>query len=189
MKNLLQRQWPLIALAFLLALVSFYLVRGGSRITRDVIENAIMSGEGLKLKDIHYTHDDPREGVKWILDAKEVKFSGDKKNILFTDFFLMVESETRASIKLRGKRGSYSRDSGEINLWEDLEGSSEDGYRLLTEYLMINEKDGHLSTDKPVKIYGPFFSVAGTGLFIDLRNEMFKVLSDVTTTITKEVLI
>ncbi|MEE4353767.1 MAG: LPS export ABC transporter periplasmic protein LptC [Desulfatiglans sp.] len=188
-RKFFKRQWPLIALGLLLSLAAFYIVKNGYRLSTDVVENAITGGEGLKLKDIHYTHNDPREGVKWILDAKEVKLSGDKKNIFFTDFFLTVESENRASIKVKGKRGSYSQDSGEINLWEDLEGFSEDGYRIVTEYLMVNEKAGHVSTDKPVKIYGPFFSVAGTGLFFDLSSERLKVLSDVTTTITKEVLI
>jgi lipopolysaccharide export system protein LptC len=54
---------------------------------------------------------------------------------------------------------------------------------------MINERLGHVSTEEPVKIFGPFFSVSGKGLIMDLEKESAKILSDVTTTIEQEFLI
>jgi lipopolysaccharide export system protein LptC len=50
----------------------------------------------------------------------------------------------------------------------------------------INEKRGHLTTDKPVEILGPLFTVKGQGLFADLKKETVRILSDVTTTIKRE---
>jgi len=186
MKTLLKKHWPLIGLGALLVLVSFYLIRSGKEIVRGPMVRNIISGEGLSLKDIHYTQDDPDRGFKWVLDAKEVKFSEDRSNITFIEFRLKVEPENRPSFKLKGKRGDYSRDSGEINLWGELEGLSENGYRITTEYMLINEKKGQLRTDKPVKISGPFFTVTGRGLFVDMEKEKLKIFSDVTTIIDKE---
>ena len=60
------------------------------------------------------------------------------------------------------------------------------GNGTLAEDIQINEKQGYVKTDKPVKIFGPFFSVKGRGLFIDLEKESIEILSDVTTTIFKE---
>ena len=51
--------------------------------------------------------------------------------------------------------------------------------------MLMNEKRGHLSTDKPIKIFGPFFCVSGRGMSADLKNERMRILSDVTTVIDK----
>jgi LPS export ABC transporter protein LptC len=181
MKSSLKRQWPLIGLGLVVALVAFYLIRSGKEYTQRSFLWEAVSGDGAKLKDIHYTQDDPDKGLKWVLDAREVRFSEDKRSMLFHDFHLKVEPENRPYFELNGKRGDYSRDSGEINLWGNLEGFSGNGYRIVTEHLLFNEKRGHVSTEKPVKIFGPFFSVAGQGLFVDLEKERLQILSDVTT--------
>ena len=186
MRSFLKRQWPLVGIGVLLALVAFYLIKSGKGFIQGPILKEIMSGEGLRLKDIHFTQDDPDEGTKWVLDAGEVRFSGDKNSLLFHDFRLRLEPENGSWFKLKGKSGDYSRDSGEINLRGDLEGFSGDGYRIVTEHILINEKTGLMTTDKQVKIFGPFFSVEGRGLFVDLEKERLKILSDVVTIIDKE---
>ncbi len=184
MKLLLQRHWPLLGLCALILLAAFFFFTSGKDLMKApaMIKN-LMSGEGLKLEDVHYTQDNPDDKVKWVVDAEEVRFSSDRKNVRFFDFTLKVEPENRPSFTLNGERGSYSQDSGKIELFGNIDGSSSDGYRILTEYLLINEKDGNLSTDKPVKISGPFFEVNGQGLFADLKEEKIRVLSNVKTNI------
>ena len=182
MKGFLKKQWPLLGLGAVLVLVSFYLIRSGKEIIKKPILNEIAS-QGVNLKDIHYVHDDQDEGMKWVLDAVEVRFSKGRDNIIFNDFVLTVEPKNRPWFKLKGKKGDYSRDSGEIELWGDLEGYSGNGYRFIAEHLLINEKNSYLSTHKPVQIFGPFFSVEGLGLFFDFKKENLKILSNVTATI------
>jgi LPS export ABC transporter protein LptC len=148
-----------------------------------------MSGDGVKLKDIQYTQDDPDKGLKWVLDAREIKLSEDNDSILFHDFHLKVEPENRPCLELMGNKGDYSRDSGVINLWGNLKGFSGNGYKIFTEHLLINEKRGHVSTEESVEIVGPFFSVAGQGLFFDLEKESLRILSNVTTIVEKGSLI
>lgn len=189
MKYFLKRQWPLLGLGLLLASIAIYLVRSGKELIQVPFLKDVMSGEGIKLKDIQYSQDDPDKGLKWVLDAREVSFSEDRKALFFYDFHLRLEPENRPFFELKGNRGDYSRDSGTINLWGDLDGLSGNGYRIVTEHLMINEKSRQVSTEKPVKISGPFFTVAGRGLFVDLEQESFQVLSDVTTVIDQEALI
>ena len=181
MKSFLKRQWPLIGLGLMVTSVAFYLIRSGGEHTPKSFLWEVMSGDGVKLKDIQYTQDDPEKGLKWVLDAREVKFSEDKRSVLFHDFHLKVEPENRPYFELKGNKGDYSRDSGEINLWGNLDGFSGNGYRIVTEHLLINEKHGHVSTEKSVKIFGPFFSVAGQGLFFDLEKKRLRILSNVTT--------
>jgi LPS export ABC transporter protein LptC len=181
MQRFLKKHWPLIGLGVLLALVAAYLIRSGKDIFRTAALEKVISGEGIKLKDIHYTQNDPEKGMKWVLDAGEVKFSGDRQFIFFHDFRLKVSPAHRASFEVTGNKGDYSRASGELNLQGHVNGISEDGYRVITESIRVDEKKGILTNDKPVQILGPFFSVKGEGIFVDLRKKRLKILSQVTT--------
>jgi len=175
-----------MGLGLLLIFVVFYVAKSGRDAVRKPILNVLKAGDGLKLRDIHYSQDDPDKGVKWILDAREVGFSGDQTSLSFQDFLLTVEPESRPPFRVKGRNGQYAREKGEIRLWGDLEGVSDNGYRFTADHVLIDEKNGHLSTDNSVKIFGPFFSVAGQGLFLDMGKETLQILSDVTTVIDRK---
>ncbi|MFO7985124.1 MAG: LPS export ABC transporter periplasmic protein LptC [Desulfatiglandaceae bacterium] len=182
----MKRHWPLLGLGLLLLMVGFYFVKSGSKLVRaPAMLKDVISGQGLTLKDIHYAQDDPDERMKWFLDAEEVSFSEDRTIIRFKAFTLRVEPEGEHWFKLVGNRGRYAKDSGEIELWGDLRGTSADGYRVMTEYVMINEQKKEMHSDKPVKIFGPFFQVNGRGFLADLGRKQIEILSNVTTVIQK----
>lgn len=181
MKIFPRRYWPLITLALLLASVTFYVAKSKVGFLQVPNLREGMTGEGLRLKDIEYTHEDPVKRVRWSLEAKEVSLSGDKQCVTFTEFSLKIDPEGHPSLKLKGRKGDYARNSGEINLWGDLEGHSENGYSLVTDHLLFNEKEGWLSTEKSVRIQGPNLTVDGRGLWVDLEGRRFRIASDVTT--------
>ncbi len=171
----------------MLLAVGFYFAKAGKDfIKTTALIRDVLSGEGVKLKDIHYRQDDPDEKIKWVLDAKEVRFSEDRKTVRFFDFYLEVKAEGRPRFSLKGKKGVYQKEIARIELRENLVGSYGKEYRFLTEYLEINEKEGTVKSQEPVEIFGPFFTVKGKGIFADLSKNRIKVLSDVTTTIQNE---
>jgi len=187
MKSFVKRHWPLVGVLVLLLVVGFYFAKAG----KDFIKTAaflkdVISGDGVNLKDIHYRQDDPDERIKWVLDAKEVRFSEDKKTIRFFDFYLEVEAEGRPGFSLKGERGIYFKDIGKIELRGKLDGSYGTEYRFLTEYVVINEKKGTVNNEEPVEIFGSFFTVKGKGIFVDLSGNRIKILSNVVTTINQE---
>ncbi|MEE9609745.1 MAG: LPS export ABC transporter periplasmic protein LptC [Desulfatiglandales bacterium] len=186
MKRIFKKHWPLIGIGVLLIVVSLYLIHARKEIGGASLLTDLVSEEGLSLKDIHYTQNNPDEGMKWILDAKEVKFSKDRTFFSFRNFRLKLEPENRPRVELQGKRGDYNKKSGEINLHGDLQGHTDNGYSIFTEHMVYKEKEGYLKTDQPVKIFGPFFSVAGRGLYFNPEKETLRIISDVTTHINKD---
>ena len=185
MRTILKRQWPLVGLLVVLGVLGFYLLRAGKEMIPEPLRQ-IVAGRGLTLQDIHYTHDAPDKGLKWILDAERVKVSENKDFIEFNSFRLRVEPTGRPWLEVEGDRGEYSKATGEISLHGNVKGVTEHGYRLATEHLVVHEEEGRVTSDEAVRLSGPFFEVSGTGLRADLRENRLKILSHVTTVIDKE---
>ena len=186
MKIIIKKQLPLLGVGILLAVVVTYLVKSDMKVVRETIFEEILPEEGLVIKGFQYNQENPDKGVTWALDAGEMRSSGDNNLISFTQFQLTLKAKDRPSFDLKGEQGNYSRDSGEITLEGNLEGVSSDGYRLVTDHIRINEKNGRIRTERPVKISGPSFSIEGNGMFIDLEEETLKILADVSTTLKTE---
>ena len=189
MTRFFKKHWPLLGIAILLLVVGLYILGSQKEIIKHSLRADIGGEEGLKLKNVSYAQNDPNQGTQWTLDAKEVKFSKDKTFISFKDFRLKLRPPNRPTVELKGKKGDYDRNSGEINLHGDLHAYTDNGYRIITEHILYKEKEGYLKTEEPVRIIGPFFSVAGRGLYYNPEKETLKIHSDVTTRITKEFLI
>lgn len=184
-----KRQWPLLGLGILLGWVAFYIISFDKEAIRESLIEDIIPEKGLRFHDFRYDQNNPEKGVTWALDAKEMRTSGDKNFFTFKEFRMKVAPKDKPFLELSGAEGNYSRNSGEINLWGNLEGVTGDGYKIFTEQVLINEKNGRITTDKPVKIFGSFFSVHGRGLIVDVEKEIVRILSDVTAEINKETLI
>jgi LPS export ABC transporter protein LptC len=181
MIKFLKRHWPLVCIGFVLIVVGLYVVQSHTNLIQSSLLNNLVSEEGLQLKNIHFTQNDSDKGMKWVLDAKEVRFSKDRRFFSFREFRLRLKPVNRPSMELKGQSGNYDKDSGEIDLRGDLQGSTDNGYKLLTEHLLYQQKDGYLKTEEPVTIIGPFFTVAGRGLYFNPEKETFRLNSDVIT--------
>ena len=174
----------------LLALIGFFLIKAGhkGKGVEDTVLTDLVPDEGL-INNFHYIQDNPDEGAKWILDADEVRFSKDRQHISFNKFHLKLEPENNFAIELSGAEGDYDKTSDEINLRGVLEGHTENGYRISTDHILYQQKEGNLKADGPVEITGPFFSVRGRGLHVNLEKETIRIIHDTQTLIERGSLI
>ncbi len=179
------RHLPIIGIVALLAVVGFYLIKAGNEGPEDSPPTDTVKDESFRLKNIHYIQENPDGGAKWILDADEVRFSEDRQYLSFNNFHLKLETENSFAIDLLGKNGSYDKTADEISLSGNLEGHTDNGYSIATDRIRYKQEKGHLNTDGPVEITGPFFSVTGKGLHVNLNTETIKVIHDTTTVIER----
>ncbi len=142
--------------------------------------------EGVKLADIHYRQDNPDKGVKWVLDAREATVSKDRQFVFFKFFHLTLEPKDRPVIELEGERGEYDKAAGTLALYKNLRGQTGSGYGIVADHITYSHEEGNLQTDSPVKIIGPSFTVEGTGLFVDLKTDFFRIHSDVKAVVNAE---
>ena len=187
--RLIKKYWPLVGIGITLFIIGFYLLGARDEFVREPVESDTKVEDGIHLEGIHYAQENPEKRIKWFLDASEVSFSKDRQVVSFNNFKLKLEAEKRPSIELVGKHGDYNKNSGEINLHGDLHGHSDSGYRIITEHILYQYKEGYLKTDEWVRIIGPFFSIAGKGFYFNLENESIRILSEVTTDIERDLLI
>jgi LPS export ABC transporter protein LptC len=176
---------PVMGIIVLFAVIGFFLIKEGYEGDEDTDLTSLVPDEGLSLKNIQFIQDNPDEGVKWILDADEVISSIDRQHVSFKKFHMKLESEDNFTIELAGSSGDYDKTSDEINLRGDVEGHTENGYRIYTDHILYKQKEGNLKTDGPVEITGPFYSMTGTGLLVNLKTEIIRVINDTTTFIKR----
>lgn len=188
MKKYLKKYWPIFGLVLILLIVAYYLLAARTGGLKDSIVSQLIPEEGIKLENIHYIQHNPDEGMKWTLDASEVKFSKDRQHLSFKDFHLRLEPADRSPVELLGQGGEYNKPRDEIQLWGKVRGIFEDGYRIDTDHLLYQQRKGILRSGDPVRIEGPFFSVRGKGLHLDLGRKNLRILSDVTTIIDRKIL-
>jgi LPS export ABC transporter protein LptC len=180
---------PVLGIIALLAVIGFFLIKAVYEDVEDEVLTELPVMEGLRLENIQFIQDNPDKGARWILDANEVMMSEDRQHMSFDRFHLKLEPENNFAIDLVGSSGDYDRTADEINLRGDLEGNTENGYRISTDHVLFRQKEGNLSADGPVEINGPFFSVTGRGLRINLEKETIRILSNTRTFIKKGALV
>lgn len=184
MRKALKKHWPLVGIGIVFVVVSYYLFRAYYGVIKKPIFSGVISeGDSVKLQNVSYTQSDADEGVKWHLNAEEIAFSKDRQRISFRKFHLKVEFERRPPAEIDGERGHYDKRTGEMDLYGDLQGRTEDGYRIHTEHMLYRQKEGYFETQEAVRISGPTFSLAGRGLYFHPEKEIMKIPSGVTTTL------
>ncbi|MFP4036163.1 MAG: LPS export ABC transporter periplasmic protein LptC [Desulfobacteraceae bacterium] len=190
MNRIVTRYWPLLGIALLAGVVLAFMLsssKNGGSLRSSIMQDDELE-DGITLSDIHYTQDDPGQGMQWVLDAEQVRFSRDRTYFSFRDFHMKLFPEGYPPLELKGLRGDYDKSTEQISLEGDLRGKSENGYRMWADRLLYNHAKGILTTDGFVRIKGPFFTVSGYGMHFDLVNERLRLLSRVTTSLVEDVL-
>ena len=172
----------------LLMIAAFFLFKTPKLVTVSSTTSNLIPGESLKVSDIKYSQDYENGEGKWELKAKEGYFLDKTQTLTLKDVSLKLDPARKTAFTIQGNEGDYHRERGEIIFRGAVTGRSADGYQIETSLLIYSEKDESVTTDRPIKVTGPFFHVTGHGLFIDLSRKTFAVRGNVRTTLNSGVL-
>lgn len=184
MRKIPLRYLPLTGIILLFITIGFFLIKSNSDKIAETLLDEIMPEEGITLKNASINLVDPDDGSTIILDAEKVTHLKDEIN--FSSFRIVIEPDNKLRVRLEGNNGKYYRETGELDLYGELKGETDSGYKIFTEHILYKQKVNSIVTDEPVELAGPYFTLTGKGLHYDLKNEILQVLSDVHSRIKKE---
>ena len=186
MQKSLLKYLPVTGIVLLLLIIGFFLITTDKEDIAEAILDEIIPEEGLSSKNVEVYQADPDKGAIWHLKADEFNYSKDGQKVQFLKFTMKIEPENDLRIELEGNRGEYNKDTDEISLYGELKGLTDTGYEIYTEHIVFKQDEDCLKTDEMVTFIGPYFTVTGKGLYVDLKSETLEVLSDVNSKIKKE---
>lgn len=142
------------------------------------------SAADLKLDRVRYT--ETRQGVKeWELEADSATYFKDQNTVNLEKVKATFFGKNRETYVLVGKKGKFNTQTKEIEVFLGVQIDSSDGYRMRTQSLKYQPDKRELSTPDRVEMSGPQFHVDGIGLIVELDRQRLKVLSQVTTTLSR----
>ena len=186
MRKSLLKYLPVTGIVLLLLIIGFFLLTTDKEDIAEAILDEIIPEEGITSTNVKFYDVDPDNETIMDLEADEFNYSKDGQKVQFLKFTMKIELENDFSVELEGNRGEYNKDKEEINLYGELKGLTDTGYKIFTEHIVFKQDEGCLKSDENVTFKGPYITVTGKGLYVDLKNETLEILSDVNSKIIKE---
>ncbi len=140
----------------------------------------------LTLDRVHYT--ETREGIKeWELEASSAVYFKNENIVLFDKVKATFFGKNQDIYYLKGEKGKFNTQTKAIEVFDGVRLDSSNGYHLRTKSLRYQAEKKELTTSDPVDMSGPQLQVKGIGLVVELDNQRFRVLNQVSTTLSQEI--
>ena len=155
-------------------------------ISRNIKENPeelaklIPSQADSRMEDIKYTQTN-EEGVKeWEFEAKSVNyFGGDTNLTIFEDIRATFFSQDGKVFTLKGDNGKWHMDSKDIEIVDNIFGTSSDGYEFRTNALTYLSQKRKILSPEMVKLTYRGFELEGRGMIVDIDEGSIFLLNNV----------
>lgn len=158
----------LLALALTGALAAIVLMRYRPPVELADVAKALPTGVDVALQDINYTH---TEGgvARWRLVAKQVEHRATEKLTSVSDLHLTFYDDTGVEQgTLQARSGRVNADYSVIEVRDEVEVVSSNGYTLRTDHLTYHQKDRSIQTDAPVRLTSAGLELDGVGLVLNI---------------------
>lgn len=137
-------------------------------------------GADMRLEKVRFVED--KHGKKtWELEAKSVQQFQDQNTMVLEDIKVTFYAKEGRTFFLTGKKGTVYQDSKNVDLLGDVVLTSSDGYELKTHSVAYRHLEKVVSTSDPVEIEGEQIRLTGKGMWVNIEEKTFKILSQVKT--------
>ena len=122
----------------------------------------------LALADLHYTQNENGRR-SWSLNAAKAEYQRDSSQVkLAVVDLVFYQAGQFGETELRANEGQLEQNSRQIDVWGDVELTTERGDQLFTDRLHYDDQLRRLSTDSPIRYLSSQLELTGIGLQLDI---------------------
>ncbi len=133
-----------------------------------------VSASEVEIDEVSYT--ETKDGnLLWRMEADSAHYLKEEDLVVLKDVTVIYYSGDEVNYTLKGNKGRFWQDSGDIEVTGDVELQSEDGYSLSTELLRYIASKRIITSDSMINATGPKVRLEGTGLVVFIETEKFTV--------------
>lgn len=119
------------------------------------------------------------EKVRWKLDAKMAVRQRSASEIFFQGVKMVLFLENGETVELSGPLGNYHRANQDMDIRGGVVVGYSGGYTLKTDSIRYDAKEGLISGDAPLTLFGSGISLKGKSFRFDIEREKISVLGPV----------
>ena len=174
-----RKTWIIIGLTFLAVLsILMALMMAFYKKTPQTLLKVMADNVDLQVKNVVYT-DVGQSGEKWEIKADTARYIKKENLALFDKVQVrMVTSEGKTFI-LTGDKGRFKTDQKNIEIYGNVEGTSDHGERFTTDHLSYNNAEGKIYTDSAITLGSGQMKIVGIGMTLNIKSGELSVLSNV----------
>ena len=133
-----------------------------------------------EMQKVHFVED--KHGRKtWELEANTIRLYQEENISVLEDVKVTFYAKEGRIFYLTAKQGKVHQVSKDVELTGDVILTSNDGYQLKTQSASYQHSEKTVSTSDPVEIEGDQIRLTGKGMWVNMDDKTFKVLSQVKT--------
>lgn len=134
----------------------------------------LLAGLEAKIDKIHFSEKTPGN-LEWELWADKAQILEKGTLTILNNLRLRLISEDNRTMEVKAKRGELENSSKNIEISDDVEIVSDNGYTLQTEKLFWNVSNQEISTNTRILIKGPNVILMGDELMGFVRPQIFEL--------------
>ena len=138
----------------------------------------------LALQDLHYTQNENGQR-RWTLNADKAEYAKDSTQVNLDKVDLIFyDAGQFDELRLQSEQGTLDQASRQIDVWGNVELSSDRGDLLLTDRLHYDDQLRQISTDDDIRYHSVQMQLTGRGLQVDIDQGRLLVRENVRVLLT-----
>jgi LPS export ABC transporter protein LptC len=156
----------------------FVWLKEGIKTKEDVLLKIMSEKIDLQVKDVHYTEVGDPDSI-WEINADTARYAKKEGLVFFDNIRVKLLMSDGRTFVLTGKTGRLHTDTKDIEVFGNVEVTSDKGDRFTTDHLNYSSSDKTVYTDKRVTMKNPQIEISGIGMTLSMKNEKVTLLSRV----------
>lgn len=120
--------------------------------------------------------------IEWAINAKSAEIFESEHLAAFTGVHVLLRTPQGLEISFDGDKGMINTDSHDFKIEkekDEIKVQMNNGYTALTRALVWRDQEREISSDQPVRIFGPGLVINGVGMLIRTLSQEFTITQDV----------